>query len=312
MRCFAMIGLFLCGFSQQTATADPSNCEERLHYLEWTQKYFDSADSVFLGKVVAGGAPDPPAQVASKPADAGTMTELLEKIEAGQSRGVQPDNLQTATLEVDKTWKGQVGRTVTIKASPYRDDTGSLALLGAKDVYLVFAYESEDEETLHVPVGCASHQSLKETASRIRVLDALTKSPGTPSVAQGNEPLYQADVYDSLYEAYIQCDDNLDQSRSEFITDKLERGGGDLISIEELRKILMHNIKVANQSIAKNAKERELRVNDVLHTDKDSPDQDVDPTNAIQEHREEIEQIDDDLKEQRLYVGIRLCVLGVL
>ena len=55
-----------------------------------------------------------------------------------------------------------------------------------------------------------------------------------PSIAQGNEPLIQADVYDALYKAYVQCDDNLDQSRSEFITDKLERDGGHGMSIEWL------------------------------------------------------------------------------
>ena len=312
LRYFAIIGLILCGFSQQTATADPSNCEERLHYLEWTQKYFDSADAVFLGKVVAGETPDPPAQPASKPADAGTMTELLEMIEAGQSRSVQPDRLQTATLKVDKSWKGQVGRTVTIKANLYWDDTGPHASFRTKDVYLVFAYKGDNEETLHVPVGCASHQSLKETASKIRVLDALTKKPGTRSVAQGNEPLIQADVYNALYEAYVQCDDNLDQSRSEFITDKLERGRGNGISIEVLRKLLTHNVQIANQSIADTMKERELYVSEILGAHKESFDQPVDPAEAPKDRHKEVRKIDDFLKAKRQYVEIHECVLRVL
>ena len=57
-----------------------------------------------------------------------------------------------------------------------------------------------------------------------------------PSIAQVSDPPIQADVYNALYEAYAQCDDNLDQSRSEFITDKLERDGGNGMSIELLRK----------------------------------------------------------------------------
>ena len=58
-------------------------------------------------------------------------------------------------------------------------DTGSHALLREGDTYLVFAYKSDDQVALRVPVGCASHQSLKDTASKIRVLDALTKKPGS-------------------------------------------------------------------------------------------------------------------------------------
>ena len=303
-----MIGLILCGFSQQTATADPSNCEERLHYLEWTQKYFDSADAVFLGKVVAGEMPDPPA----KPADAGTMAELLEMIEAGQSRSIQSDRLQTATLEVDKSWKGQVGRTVTIKANLYWDDTGPHALFRTKDVYLVFAYKGDNEEALHVPVGCASHQSLKETASKIRVLDALTKNPGTPSIAQGNEPFIQADVYNALFEAHVQCDDNLDQSRSEFIIDMFERNRGNSISMELLRKLLTHRVEVAKQSIVDKTQERELYVAEVLQAPKESSDEHIASGEASEERHEKIKQIDDFIRGKRPYVEVHECVLAVL
>ena len=57
------------------------------------------------------------------------------------------------------------------------------------------------------------------------------------SNAQGDEPFIQADVYNALYEAYVQCDDNFGQSRSEFITEKLEHDRGQ-ISIESLKKSL--------------------------------------------------------------------------
>jgi len=133
-----------------------------------------------------------------------------------------------------------------------------------------------------------------------------------PSIAQGNEPLIQADVYNALYEAYVQCDDNLDQSRSEFITDKLERGRGDGISIELLRKLLTHNVQIANQSIADKMKERELYVSEILRAHKESSDQPVDPAEAPKDPHKEIRQIDDFLKTKRQYVEIHECVLRVL
>jgi len=304
-----MIGLILCGFSQQAETADPSNCEERLHYLEWTQKYFDSADAVFLGKVVTEETPDPPAP---KPAKrAGSMKELLEQIETGQARDTPP-RFQTATFRIHKSWKGPVGPMIAVKANLYFDDTGHPALLSTGDSYLVFAYKGDNEVVLHVPVGCASHQSLKETASKMKVLDALTKKPETPSIAQGNEPLIQADVYNTLYEAYVKCDDNLDQSRSEFITDKLERGRGNGISIELLRKLLTHNVQIANQSIADKMKERERYVSEILQGPKESSDERVDPTEASKERHKKISQIDDFIKRKRPYVEVHECILAVL
>ena len=179
-RYFAIIGLILCTLSQQTARADTSTCAERLHYLEWTQKYFDLADVVFFGEVVYQMTPKPPAAPASTPPQsAGSMKDLLDIIQAGQSSSPAPPRLQTATFEVHKSWKGQVGPTITVKANLHSDDTGHHAVLRTGDSYLVFAYKSDDEDTLRIPVGCTSHQSVRETASKVRVLDALTKKPGT-------------------------------------------------------------------------------------------------------------------------------------
>ncbi len=182
LRYFAIISLILCGLYQQTARAGPSTCEERLHYLEWTQKYFDAADVVFFGEVVHQKTPNPPAPsvppASTPPQSAASMKELLDIIQAGQPTSPAPPRLQTATFEVHKSWKGQVGQTITVKANLYFDDTGHHALLRSGDIYLVFAYKNDDKETVHVPVGCAFHESVKETASKIRVLDALTKKPG--------------------------------------------------------------------------------------------------------------------------------------
>jgi hypothetical protein len=48
------------------------------------------------------------------------------------------------------------------------------------------------------------------------------------SVALADEPFIQADVYNALYEVYSQCDDDFGQPRSEFITEKLEHGSGQI------------------------------------------------------------------------------------
>ena len=132
-----------------------------------------------------------------------------------------------------------------------------------------------------------------------------------PSIAQGNEPLIQADVYNALYEAYVQCDDNLDQSRSEFITDKLERDGGTGMSIELLRKLLTHNVQIAIQSIADKKKERELYVSEILGAHEESVEQPVDSAEAPKDRHKEIRQIDDFLKANKRYVEVHECVLSV-
>ena len=133
-----------------------------------------------------------------------------------------------------------------------------------------------------------------------------------PSNAQRNEPLIQADVYNALYEAYVQCDDNLDQSRSEFITDKLERDGGSGMSIELLRKLFTHNVQIANQSIADKIQERELYVSEMLRAPKVSSEESVEEAEASKERHEKIRQIDDFLKGKRQYVKVRECVLAAL
>lgn len=178
-RYFSMIGFILFALSPHLTRAEPSSCDYRLHYLEWTQKYFDSADAVFLGTVVNEETPDPPARPAISTEPAGNMDELLERIQAAQSLGPSPDRLQRATFRIQKSWTNLVGPKIDVAANLYTDDTSSHALLRAGDTYLVFAYKSDDQVTLRVPVGCASHLSLKDTASKIRVLDALTKKPGS-------------------------------------------------------------------------------------------------------------------------------------
>ena len=176
----AAFSIALCAILQPIAQADSTTCNERLHYLEWAQKFFDTADSVFVGMVVAEETPKPLTTSLPSSGTAKSMADLLEMIEIIQSRPPPPPRLQTATFNVDKSWKGSIGSTITVTASLYADDTAHYPVFSAGETYLVLAYKGSDDGVLHVPIGCASHQSDDETGSKIRVLDALTKKPASP------------------------------------------------------------------------------------------------------------------------------------
>jgi len=135
---------------------------------------------------------------------------------------------------------------------------------------------------------------------------------GHPAIAQNNRAIAQADVYDVLYDAYVQCDDNLDQSRSEFITEKLERGRGEEISIELIGKLLAHNVQLASNAIADKMKERERYVNETLASNKESSDQPVDSAEATKDRHRTIRQIDDFIRQKTFYVKVNECVIEVL
>ena len=132
------------------------------------------------------------------------------------------------------------------------------------------------------------------------------------SNSQENEPFVQADVYDALYEAQVQCDDDLDRSRSEFITDELERNADNRVSMELLTKLLAYNVQAAKQSVSDKTQERELYVSEMLRALKVSSDESVEEAKASKERHEKIRQIDDFLKSERRYVEVRECVLAAL
>jgi hypothetical protein len=177
----AVISLILCGLFQQSAAADTIDCDNRrLHYLDWVQKYFELADAVFLGKVLDEETPPRPTRrpLPVPENGASNMAELLEIIEAGQTSTPQPERLQSATFEIIRTWKGPAGPTIVAKASLHSDDTGSYAVLMKDHSYLVFAFQSDDKEPVHISPSCTFSESSKETPSKVRVLDALTKKLG--------------------------------------------------------------------------------------------------------------------------------------
>ena len=178
-RRIARTGIVFCAIFHPIAEADSTTYNERLHYLEWVQKFYETADSVFLGEVVAEETPDPPTRTVPNSGNAATMSELLEMIQSAQQNKSPSDRLQNATFNIDKTWKGTVGPTIRVTTRLYSDDTGLYPAFSIGESYLIFAYKGDDGNILHVPVGCASHQSADETSSKIRVLDALIKKPGT-------------------------------------------------------------------------------------------------------------------------------------
>ena len=132
------------------------------------------------------------------------------------------------------------------------------------------------------------------------------------SDSQENEPFVQADVYDTLYEAQVQCDDSLDQSRSEFITEMFERYRRNSVSIELLRKLIRYNVQFAQRDIAEKTKERELYISELLDVPEESSAEGVDPAEASNDRYGNIRRTDEFLKEERRYVEVHECVLTVL
>jgi hypothetical protein len=133
-----------------------------------------------------------------------------------------------------------------------------------------------------------------------------------PSHSLADEPLNQADVYNTLYDAHVQCDEDLDQSRTEFITDELERNGANRLSMELLTTLLAYNLQSAMQSISDKTEERERYVAEMLRAPKMSVDESVEEAEASSDRHEKIRQIDAFLKRERRYVAVRECVLETL
>lgn len=131
------------------------------------------------------------------------------------------------------------------------------------------------------------------------------------SAALGDEQIIQADVYNSLYEAYVECDEEFGQSRSEFITAKLELGSGQ-ITIASLKSILSSNIEDAKEAIFEKTAERELYVSEIIEGRNKSADQQEELSEDNRSPHSEVREIDAFVKEQRRLVEIHECVLETL
>ena len=132
------------------------------------------------------------------------------------------------------------------------------------------------------------------------------------SDSQENESFVQADVYDALYEAQVQCDDNLDQSRSEFITEMFERYRRNNVSMELLKKLIRYNVQLAERYIAEKTREREIYISELLDVPEESSAEDVGPAAAPVDRYGNIRRADEFLREKWRYVEVHECILTVL
>ena len=180
LRTNVTICLVFCASLHPVAKGEPAACNDRLHYLEWTQVFYDTADAVFLGKVTSEETPDPIVGHSASPSNGKTMADLLEEIKNTQKSQSTGTRQQEASILVEKVWKGLVESSVNVTADLYFNDTGYYPVLNVGETVLVFAYKGVDEEVFYIPIGCAAPREANETDSKIRVLDALTKKPGDP------------------------------------------------------------------------------------------------------------------------------------
>ena len=133
-----------------------------------------------------------------------------------------------------------------------------------------------------------------------------------PLNGQEIKPFIQADVYNALYEARNHCDDNLDQSRSELITEMFERYRGNSVSLELLKKLLTHNVQIAKQAIADKIQTREHGMPESQPPPNGSPDEDIDPAREKYEREKEVERIDEFVTAKERYVEVHECILATL
>lgn len=141
-----------------------------------------------------------------------------------------------------------------------------------------------------------------------RVIPAVSVVAVFWSAAPADEQFIQADVYDALYQAYVECDSDFSQSRTEFISEKLEHDAGQ-ITIGSLDKILRYNIGVANKEIAEKSAERESLVAEIIGPRDPSEDRSEDRSDQDNETHQKVRDIDAFLKEQRQYVEVHECIL---
>lgn len=130
--------------------------------------------------------------------------------------------------------------------------------------------------------------------------------------ADQDEPQFQADVYNELYEAHVKCDENLDQSRSEFIVEMFDRHRGNRVSKELLIKLLRHNIRIAREELSERLEERERYVSERVNELENHLEHGADSNDRFRERQEQLKSLDDKISTKRRYVEINLCVLSFL
>lgn len=134
---------------------------------------------------------------------------------------------------------------------------------------------------------------------------------GACSPSRGDERFIQADVYSALYDAYARCDDDLEQSRSEFITEKLQLDSG-RITMASLLRVLDYRVTSAARQIVQKTSEREAYVSEILGRDDGSENHGAhNPAGDVVAH-EKVRKLDAFLAERRRYLEVHQCVLEAL
>lgn len=136
---------------------------------DWVLTKWLGAKAVFAGKVISVEIPDPPKQPDS--GDAKSMKELLDRIEAAQSNpSLSAHYFQTASIEVEESWKGALGVVVSVRV-PLRQGT----YFREGESYLVFAHGIDGSRVLEVSPACGDLATKDSSTKAMGILDDLTK-----------------------------------------------------------------------------------------------------------------------------------------
>ena len=141
-------------------------------------------------------------------------------------------------------------------------------------------------------------------------LTATLAGTATAEASQ-SEPQFQTDFYSELYEAHAQCDEDLDQTRSEFIVDMFERYRGNKVSKELMTKLLLHNIRIARMDLTETRKEREQNVSNLKDLETGS-EHEPDSNDRDRERQKRLKSLDERIVTKQRYIEFNLCVLSVL
>ena len=132
-----------------------------------------------------------------------------------------------------------------------------------------------------------------------------------PVIAQNNSSFIQADVYNALYEAHAHCDENLEQSRSEFITAMFERYRDNTVTMDLLKTLITHSQSIARRQIAEEEREHEI-----LSSSRQAVPIDgyanPDDVRKLKEHQKALDALEESLDSRRKQAEVNDCVVETL
>ena len=150
-----------------------------LEPVEWVQKQFELADVVFLGTVSATEGPSltltellEANHAEATPIEVGTMKDFLEKLKT--SNGDTHKLYQTASVVVEKSWKGVTQSPIAVKNDGVPGMYGFLLM--KDESYLIFGRSLEDG-SYSLSTLCGDTLPAENAAERVKILDELTAAP---------------------------------------------------------------------------------------------------------------------------------------